>query len=191
MLQIKQSEFITSAVRKDQFPTDNRDEIAFVGRSNVGKSSLINMLTNRKKLARISSTPGKTRLINFFLINNEIYFVDLPGYGFAKVSKEEVKKWGSMIEGYLKERKQLKKILLLIDSRRVPGEEDIMMLNWIMHYRVPFLIVATKVDKIKKSELFKIDARIKKALDINEDIKIAHISTLKRSGIDELLDLIQ
>lgn len=191
MLQIKQSEFITSAVRKDQFPKDNRDEIAFVGRSNVGKSSLINMLTNRRKLARISSTPGKTRLINFFLINNEFYFVDLPGYGFAKVSKEEVKKWGSMIEGYLKERRQLKKILLLIDSRRIPGEEDIMMFNWIMHYKVPFLIVATKVDKIKKSELFKIDVRIKKALGINEDIKIVHISTLKKSGIDELLDLIQ
>ena len=122
---IKNSEFIISAVRPSQYPVDNRVEMAFVGRSNAGKSSLINVITNRRKLAKTSSTPGKTRQINFFLINNEFYFVDLPGYGFAKVSKSEQQKWGSMMEQYLINRHQLKKIVLLVDSRHKPSKEDV------------------------------------------------------------------
>ena len=123
-MEIKQSEFITSAVKPDQYPTDNRLEIAFVGRSNVGKSSLINSLTNRRKLVKVSRTPGKTRLVNFFLINNDFYFVDLPGYGYAKVSRVEKETWGKFIETYLVNRSQLKRIILLVDCRHKPTEDD-------------------------------------------------------------------
>ena len=119
-MRIKQSEFITSAVKQSQYPVDNRVEVAFVGRSNVGKSSIINALTNRRKLAKVSQTPGKTRLINFFLINNDFYLVDLPGYGYAKVSKKEKESWGKVIETYLNGREELKRVILLVDSRHKP-----------------------------------------------------------------------
>jgi GTP-binding protein len=154
-MEIKQSEFITSAVLESQYPTDERVEIAFVGRSNVGKSSLINTLTNRRKLVKVSGTPGKTRLVNFFLINNEFYFVNLPGYGYAKVSKEEKKGWGKVIETYLLKRHQLKKIALLVDCRHKPSEDDIIMYEWIKHYNYDAVIVATKIDKLTKNELQK------------------------------------
>lgn len=131
---IKQAEFIISAAWKKQFPIDGKDEIAFVGRSNVGKSSLINAITNRRKLVKVSGTPGKTRLVNFFMINNDFYFVDLPGYGYAKVSKKELEKWSQTIEGYLVGREQLKKVILLVDSRHKPTKDDITMYNWIKYY---------------------------------------------------------
>ncbi|WP_017416716.1 ribosome biogenesis GTP-binding protein YihA/YsxC [Clostridium tunisiense] len=186
-MEIKQSEFITSAVKPDQYPTDNRIEIAFVGRSNVGKSSLINTLTNRRKLVKVSGTPGKTRLINFFLINNEFYFVDLPGYGYAKVSKSEKATWGSMMEKYLISRPQLKKVLLLVDSRHKPTGDDILMYEWIKHYGYEVVVVATKKDKLTKNELQRSVKVIREALKLNKDEKILFFSSLKKEGKEELL----
>lgn len=187
---IKNSEFITSAVTPNQYPTDNRIEIAFVGRSNAGKSSLINTITNRRKLAKTSSTPGKTRLINFFLINNEFYFVDLPGYGFAKVSKKEQEKWGHMMEKYLIDRSQLKRIALLVDSRHKPTKEDILMYQWIKHYGYEVIIVATKSDKLKKNEYQKNKKVIIETLNPAEEDKFIFFSSLSKEGKEELLDSI-
>lgn len=187
-MEIKQSEFIISAVTKKQYPDDNKIEIAFVGRSNVGKSSLINTLTNRRKLAKTSSTPGKTRLINFFLINNEFYFVDLPGYGYAKVSKEAKKTWGKMIEDYLTNRPQLKRVLLLVDCRHKPTGDDIMMYEWIKHYNYDVTIVATKSDKLTRNELNKNTKIIREALKLEKNDKLMYFSSLKKQGKEELLE---
>jgi len=186
-MEIKQSEFITSAKIPSQYPEDDRIEIAFVGRSNVGKSSLINSLTNRRKLVKVSSKPGKTRLINFFLINNDFYFVDLPGYGYARVSKEEKKNWGKTIETYLTDREQLKKIILLVDSRHRPTNDDILMCNWIKYYGYDLSVVATKSDKLKRSEFKKNEKIIRDTLDLSKDNKIIFYSTLNKSGREELL----
>ncbi|MBE6065852.1 ribosome biogenesis GTP-binding protein YihA/YsxC [Clostridium cochlearium] len=186
-MEIKQSEFITSAKIPSQYPEDDRIEIAFVGRSNVGKSSLINSLTNRRKLVKVSSKPGKTRLINFFLINNDFYFVDLPGYGYARVSKEEKKNWGKTIETYLTDREQLKKIILLVDSRHKPTNDDILMCNWIKYYGYDLSVVATKSDKLKRSEFKKNEKIIRDTLDLSKDNKIIFYSTLNKSGREELL----
>lgn len=187
-MEIKQSEFIISAKIPSQYPEDNRIEVAFVGRSNVGKSSLINSLTNRRKLVKVSGKPGKTRLINFFLINNDFYFVDLPGYGYAQVSKEEKKDWGKTIEKYLIDREQLKKIMLLVDSRHKPTNDDILMCNWIKYYGYDLSVVATKSDKLKRSELKKNEKIIRDTLQLSEEIKIIFHSTLKKSGRDEILE---
>lgn len=189
-MEINQSEFIISAVKPEQYPKDNRVEIAFVGRSNVGKSSLINTLTNRRKLAKTSSTPGKTRLINFFLINNDIYFVDLPGYGYAKVSKVEKASWGKIIETYLIKRPQLSRVLLLVDSRHRPTEDDILMYNWIRYFGYEVVIIATKCDKITKNEMAKSKKTIKEALNLSDEEKIIYFSSLKRLGREELLEII-
>lgn len=186
-MEIKQSEFITSAVNPSQYPKDERYEIAFVGRSNVGKSSLINSLTNRRKLVKVSGTPGKTRLINFFLINNHFYFVDLPGYGYAKVSKVEQASWGKTIETYLNNRPQLKKIVLLVDCRRKPTEDDMIMHEWIKHFGYDYVVVATKSDKLNKSELAKSRKDIRDTLEISDD-KIIYHSTLKKVGKEDLLE---
>jgi GTP-binding protein len=185
---IKQSKFIISAVKPSQYPDDNRVEIAFVGRSNVGKSSLINSLTNRRKLVKVSGTPGKTRLINFFLINNTFYFVDLPGYGYAKVSKEEKAKWGGIMEAYLVNRQQLKKIILLVDSRHKPTEDDLNMYHWIKHYNYECLIVATKSDKLTNNELSKSKKVIRETFKLTDNEKIIYISSLKKSGIEDVLN---
>lgn len=190
-MEIKQSEFVTSAVNINQYPIDSMLEIAFVGRSNVGKSSLINNLTNRRKLVKVSGTPGKTRLVNFFIINNSFYFVDLPGYGYAKVSKVEQATWGKTIETYLLNRPQLKKIMLLVDSRHKPTEDDIMMYNWIKHYGYESTIIATKCDKIKKSEMAKSIKTIRETLGMSQDEKIIFYSTLKKIGKEQVLDDIE
>lgn len=189
-MEIKQSEFIKSAVSKEQYPDDERIEIAFVGRSNVGKSSLINSLTRRRKLAKTSNTPGRTRLINFFLINNSIYFVDLPGYGYAKVSAVEKEKWGAMIENYLTTRKQLKKVILLIDSRHKPTKDDVLMLDWIRYYKHEFVIVCTKSDKLSNNELAKNKKIIRETLKIDSKDNILFYSSATNQGRDELLKLI-
>jgi GTP-binding protein len=152
---VKSAEFVKSAVKPSQYPDTELPEIAFAGRSNVGKSSLINCLVNRKQLVKTSSTPGKTRLINFFNINHEVLFVDLPGYGYAKVSKQEKKKWGPMVETYLAERSSLKGVLLLIDLRRSPREDEFLMMDWLAHYQLPGKIILTKADKLKKNERLK------------------------------------
>lgn len=190
MIMVKNSEFITSAVKPSQYPIDNRIEVAFVGRSNAGKSSLINTVTNRRKLAKTSSTPGKTRLINFFLINDEIYFVDLPGYGFAKISKSEKEKWGDMIEKYLVDRPQLKRIALLVDSRHKPTKEDIQMYEWIKYYDYEVIVVATKSDKLKKNDYQKSKKLIRETLNIREEDKFIFFSSLSKEGKDNLLELL-
>jgi GTP-binding protein len=189
-MEIKQSEFITSAVTKIQYPQDDKVEIAFVGRSNVGKSSLINSLTNRKGLAKVSGTPGKTRLINFFLINNSFYLVDLPGYGYAKVSKSEKENWGKIIETYLLNRPQLKKVVLLVDARHKPSGDDILMYKWIKYYGHETIIVATKKDKLTKNEIVKNEKLIRETFELQKDEKIMFFSSLNKEGKDDLIDTI-
>ncbi len=186
-MEIKQAEFYTSAVKPGQYPEDGRVEIAFVGRSNVGKSSLINTVTNRRKLVKVSGTPGKTRLINFFTINNEFYFVDLPGYGYAKVSKTEQAKWGGMMELYLTNRPQLKKVALLVDCRHKPTGDDILMYEWIKHYGYQVLVVATKKDKLNKGELQRSAKMIKETLKLSKEDNLVFFSSLKKEGKEELL----
>lgn len=188
MMEIKQAEFIISAAYKTQFPADGKVEIAFVGRSNVGKSSIINTLTNRRKLVKTSGTPGKTRLVNFFMINNEFYFVDLPGYGYAKVSKSQLENWATTIENYLIGRRQLKKVILLVDSRHKPSKDDITMYEWIKHYGYECMVVATKSDKITKNEKFKNEKIIRETLQMDKDEKLYFFSSLNRSGKEEILD---
>lgn len=185
---IKTSEFIISAVKREQYPMDNRVEIAFVGRSNVGKSSIINALTNRKKLAKVSQTPGKTRLINFFLINNDFHLVDLPGYGYAKVSKTEQASWGKTIETYLHGREELKRVVLLVDSRHKPTADDITMYEWIKHYGYDVIVVATKKDKLSNNDLRKSEKIIKDTLKLTSDDRLYFFSSLNKKGRDELVD---
>lgn len=187
-MRIKQSEFIISAVKKSQYPVDQRVEIAFVGRSNVGKSSIINALTNRKKLAKVSQTPGKTRLINFFLINNDFYLVDLPGYGYAKVSKAEKASWGETIERYLNGREELKRVVLLVDSRHKPTADDIMMHEWIKHYGYDVIVVATKSDKLSNNALRKSEKVIREALKLSGNDKLYFFSSLNKKGSEQLIN---
>ncbi|OBZ09807.1 YihA family ribosome biogenesis GTP-binding protein [Bacillus sp. FJAT-27264] len=150
-MKVNSSEFIISAVGPDQYPDDALPEIALAGRSNVGKSSLINRMINRKNLARTSSTPGKTQHMNYYLINENMYFVDFPGYGYAKVSKTQRATWGKMVEKYLAERDTLKLVLLIVDLRHPPTSNDKMMFDWLKHYDIPLCVVATKADKIPKT----------------------------------------
>ena len=189
MFKIKNSDFVTSAVKKDQYPVTGLPEIAFVGRSNVGKSSIINALTNRRKLAKVSQTPGKTRLINFFIINNdEIYLVDLPGYGYAKVSKTEKASWGNTIETYLNGREELKRVVLLVDSRHKPTADDIQMHEWIKFYGYDEVIIATKSDKLSNNELRKSEKIIKDTLKLGKEEKLYFFSSVNKKGKDELID---
>ena len=149
---IKSAEFVKSAVKPSQYPSGGMPEIAFIGRSNVGKSSLINTLVNRKRLARTSSTPGRTQLINFFLINEMVTFVDLPGYGYAKVPESVRKKWGPMIETYLAGRPNLKGVVMILDIRRTPGPGESVLTDWLTHYRISSITVLTKADKLSRSK---------------------------------------
>ena len=149
---IKKAKFVQSLSAFREFPGQGLPEIAMVGKSNVGKSSLINNLTRNSKLARTSSEPGKTRLVNLFLINESFFLVDLPGYGFAQASKEEKAKWADMIEGYLKNSKNLKRVFQLVDIRHAPTEDDKLMVDYLRHYDIPFTVVATKADKLSKAQ---------------------------------------
>lgn len=164
-MNLHNAEFIISAVSDKQYPNGVLPELAMVGRSNVGKSSLINKILNRKNFARVSSKPGKTTTINFYSIDKKLMLVDLPGYGYAKVSKKEKEKWGGMIEFYVKSRNSMKAIFLLVDSRHEPSEDDIIMLKWIRAYSKDFYVVATKVDKLKPSQK-------QQSLDIIKEIMI-------------------
>ncbi len=172
--------------RKDQFPEPDLPEICFIGKSNVGKSSLINALTGRKALARTSQAPGKTRTVNFYEVNEALYLVDLPGYGYAKVSQTEQKRWGQMIESYLKERESLCLAVLLIDIRHEPGKGDQMMYDWMTYYGIEPLIVLTKLDKIKKNQLQKQLALITRALGIQNKENVIAVSSESKIGIDTL-----
>jgi len=163
-LVINKAEIAITAVSPSGFPTDSFPEVAFVGRSNVGKSSLINAMLGRKKLARTSRQPGKTRTINFFSVEDKLYFVDLPGYGYAKVSKAEQEKWAPMVEGYLQNRAPLKRIFLLMDIRHEPSAGDRMIYDWVKHYDLPYTVVATKADKITRNQQPRHLAAMRKAL---------------------------
>lgn len=151
-MKVNEVELLISAVQPEQYPSGGRPEIALAGRSNVGKSSLINKLINRKSMARISQQPGKTQTLNFYALNQEIIFVDVPGYGYAKVSKKQREQWGTMIETYLSEREVLKVVILIVDVRHSPSKDDILMYDWLKYYEIPVIVVATKADKIKKSQ---------------------------------------
>ena len=149
---IKSADFVKSAVKPSHYPPAIFPEIAFSGRSNVGKSSLINTLVNRKRLVKTSSTPGRTQLINFFNINNAFFFVDLPGFGYAKVPKSIKRTWGPMVETYLSTRKTLKGVVLILDIRRVPGAQDLEFIEWLRYYAIPSILILTKADKLSKSK---------------------------------------
>lgn len=177
---------ITSKLPENMLP-----EVAFAGKSNVGKSSLINALMNRKALARTSSQPGKTQTINFYNVNGAIYFVDLPGYGFAKVSEEVKAKWGKMIENYLHKSKQLKAVFLLIDIRHEPGNNDRIMYQWIVKQGYSPIIVATKLDKIKRSQTEKQIKMIRSALQTDKDTIIIPFSAESKQGREEIYDIIE
>lgn len=179
---IKSSSYAVSAVREDQYPKDDLPEIALSGRSNVGKSSLINTLLNRKKLARTSSQPGKTQTLNFYLVNDEFYLVDVPGYGYARVSQKKRQEFGEMIQDYLETRPNLKGLVILIDSRHEPTKDDIAMYNYAQYLNLPILVVCTKIDKIKKSQVNKVMSRLKKNMDLNYD----HVTVLTFSSVTKL-----
>ncbi len=182
---------LKTAVTPEQYPDTLVPEIAFAGRSNVGKSSLINCLTNRNKLARTSGTPGKTATINFYRIDKDRYrLVDLPGYGYAKVSKTELEKWSNMINTYLSNRYNLVQIIQLVDARHAPSKEDIMMSDWIRHYNFSQIVVATKIDKVKKSQIDKNLTTIYNDLTMDESSVLIPFSAEKRTGRQELAGLI-
>lgn len=186
---IKNAEHEITAVKPSQYPITGFPEVAFVGRSNVGKSSIINTLLNRKNLARVGQTPGKTRQINFFNVNNNFYLVDLPGYGFANVSKEMKASWENIIETYLYSRRQnhLKLVVLLVDIRHSPSKDDIIMHQWIQSFGMKELIVATKLDKITRSQINVRINDIKKVLQLDKSAKVIPFSSENRAGKEEVL----
>ncbi len=172
-------------------PENNKPEVAFAGKSNVGKSSLINALMNRKSYARISATPGKTQTINFYNINDELYLVDLPGYGYARVSEQEKERWGKMIERYLHSSKQLKAVFLLIDIRHAPSANDKMMYHWVVEQGYQPVIIATKLDKIKRSQVQKHIKMLREGLSLVPGTKVIPFSASTKQGRDEIWELIE
>lgn len=184
---IKKAELEAVAVKPSQYPEDNMIEIAFAGRSNVGKSSLLNLLTNRKSLARVSGSPGKTRTINFYRINDEFRIVDLPGYGYAKASKSLTEGWGEMMEKYLETRQGLRVVAQLVDIRHAPSKQDVQMYEYLRYYGLDGLVVLTKADKVSRNELNKNTAMIRKALDLKPEDRTIPVSALKRTGYENLL----
>ncbi|MNW56478.1 putative GTP-binding protein EngB [compost metagenome] len=190
-MKVTKAEFVISAVGPKQYPDDALPEIALAGRSNVGKSSLINRMINRKNLARTSSTPGKTQHLNYYRINDAVYFVDFPGYGYAKVSKSQRQVWGAMIEKYLLERETLKLVLLVIDLRHPPSKDDELMYDWLKHYDLPVCVVATKADKIPKSRWQKHVKMIKDALVMRPQDHFVMFSSEEGIGKDELWNYIE
>jgi GTP-binding protein len=180
--------FIKSVTHLDQRPSPPLPEIAVIGRSNVGKSSLINALFNRKNLAKISSTPGKTRLINYFSVDNQLYFVDLPGYGYAKLSKNLRREWQRNVETYLKDNRQLKLVFLLIDSRHEIMENDQMMINWLDYYKVSFLLVLTKSDKISNNQYRTINSKLSNKYPGQE---ILRFSSKNKTGREDILHILE
>lgn len=187
-MKINHAELETVAVKPNQYPPQDMYEIAFAGRSNVGKSSLLNLLTHRKNLARVSGSPGKTRTINFYLIDGEFRIVDLPGYGYAKVSKSVSEGWGDMMETYLGNRPNLLKVVQLVDIRHAPSKQDIEMYSYLRHYGLDGLVVATKADKISRNQMQKQVKLIRETLKLSGDDKVIPVSSLKRTGYDVLLD---
>lgn len=184
---IKKAELEAVAVKKNQYPEDNTAEIAFAGRSNVGKSSLLNLLTNRRSLARVSGNPGKTRTINFYRINDAFRIVDLPGYGYAKLSKSVTENCGAMMEAYFQNRQGLKKVVQLVDIRHAPSAQDQQMYDYLRHYGLDGIVVATKADKVSRNELQKCIKTIRQTLKLGPEDLVIPVSALKKTGYEELL----
>lgn len=184
------AEILLSAANKSHYPQDEIPEIALAGRSNVGKSSFINTLLNRKNLARTSGKPGKTQLLNFFNIDNQLRFVDVPGYGYAKVSKTERAKWGRMIEEYLTTRENLRAVVSLVDFRHEPSADDVQMYEFLKYYEIPVIVVATKADKIPRSKWNKHESVIKKRLDFDGNDDFLIFSSVNKDGLDAAWDAI-
>lgn len=186
MYQVKQSEYLLSAAWKSQWPDESLPEICLAGRSNVGKSSFINAMCNRKALAHVSSTPGKTRTLNFYNINNELRFVDVPGYGYAKVNDKVNLQFGEMMETYISERKNLKAMILLVDLRHNPTADDISMYEFVKYYDVPVILVATKEDKVKRSDIKKNENKIKEKLNFRDEDVLIRFSSLKKLNVERV-----
>lgn len=179
------------AVRVSQYPEDKKSEFLILGRSNVGKSSFINTIINRKNLARTSSKPGKTQTLNFYLINKEFYFVDVPGYGYANTNKKQIEKFGIMIEEYLKQRQMLKHVFLLVDYRHKPSEDDILMYKFLKYYNLPVTIICTKYDKVNRSARIKQDELIKNTLTPDLGDEIVNFSSVTKYGKDRIYEILE
>ena len=190
-MKIKTAEIQAVTGRRDQYPPDDMKEIAFAGRSNVGKSSLLNLLTGRKKLAKVSGSPGKTRTINFYLINNAFRIVDLPGYGYAKVAKSMSEDWGRMMDEYFQHRNGLVKVCQLVDIRHEPSKLDVQMYEYLRGYGLDGIVVATKADKVSGNERQRNMAAIRKKLGLTKEDLLIPVSSLKRTGADQLLEAIE
>ncbi len=189
-MKIQSAKYLTSVVNEKEILKDEKMEFAFVGRSNVGKSSLINALTGVKNLAKTSSTPGLTKMINYFLINNSFKFVDLPGYGYAKTGQKHIANWAGLMEKYLLNSELLRTVFVLIDSRHEPSELDKMMIEFLNHYQIPYIIIATKVDKLAKSKIPQSLAKIAKALGVRREI-ILPFSSENLFGKEQILEYIE
>ncbi|WP_026572276.1 ribosome biogenesis GTP-binding protein YihA/YsxC [Bacillus sp. UNC438CL73TsuS30] len=190
-MKVTSADIVISAVRPEQYPETDIPEFALAGRSNVGKSSFINRMLGRKALARISSKPGKTQTLNFFIINEVLHFVDVPGYGYAKVSKTERAAWGKMIETYLTTREQLNAVVLIVDLRHPPTQDDIMMYDFLKHYEIPCIIIATKADKIPKGKWQKHLKVTRETLDLDPNDHIVLFSSETGLGKDQVWSLLQ
>lgn len=189
-LNYNKAEYIASYGKYSQIPPCDRIEIAFAGHSNVGKSTLINKLFNRKNLARVSSVPGKTVTINFYGLEN-IYFADLPGYGYAKVAKSEKERWSGLIDGYLNSDRDIRLVFMLVDMRHAPTKDDVKMINYLIDTETPFILVLTKADKLKKNERIKRMEAFKTEIPCFEDIHVVPFSSLTFEGVDELREIVE
>jgi GTP-binding protein len=190
-MQIKKAELVAVTAKREQYPPEDMYEIAFVGRSNVGKSSLLNLLTNRKSLASVSGNPGKTRTINFYEVNGEFRIADLPGYGYAKVSKSISSTWSGMIDTYLKDRTKLVKVVQLVDIRHTPSALDVQMYEYLKHYGLDGLVVATKSDKVSKNESTKSISQIRKIFRMEPEDLVIPVSALNKKGHEDLLSAME
>ena len=188
---IKEAALEAMAAKPSQYPAEDLTEIAFAGRSNVGKSSLLNLLTGRKKLAYVSGSPGKTRTINFYRINDAFRIVDLPGYGYAKISKKVSQEWGKMMEAYLEKRPNLVKVVQLVDIRHEPTAQDVQMYDYLRYYGLDGIVVATKADKVSSNQKQKQISVIRKTLGLSKDDLVIPVSALKKTGHEELLDVLE
>ena len=190
-MKIIKSDLEAVAVKPSQYPSDDLKEIAFAGRSNVGKSSLLNTITGRKKLARVSGSPGKTRTINFYIVNDEFRIVDLPGYGYAKVSRSVSESWGEMMEKYFESRENLLTVVQLVDIRHEPSKQDIEMYQYLRHYGLDGVVVATKADKISRNQIQKHIKMIRQTLKLSGEDLVIPVSSLKKTGQEQLLDIME
>lgn len=190
-MEVHSVDLTISAVDEKQYPAGDQPEIAFVGRSNVGKSSLTNVLINRRNFAHTSSQPGKTQTLNFYHIEDQLYFVDVPGYGYAKVSKKQRADFGRMIENYLTKRPQLRGVIMLVDGRHAPTDDDIQMYQWLSYYQLPVLVVATKMDKVKGSRFTQTTKQVKTTLDLSSQTPLVLFSAKTKRGKDQVWQWIE